>query len=698
MSEIRVLSKEVSELIAAGEVIDRPASVVKELLENAIDAGATVITVEIKNGGRTYMRVTDNGKGIAPEDLPTAFLRHATSKISQKDDLDSIMTLGFRGEALASICAVAKVDVLTKRRGDSYGTHYAIEGAVEKTSEQCGCPDGTTFVVRDIFYNVPARLKFLKKDSSEANHVADLVTKLTLSHPDISFKLIRDNKTEVLTAGDGKIYSAVYSVYGREFANSLIEVDHTWQGIHVFGFAVKPLEAKLNRKFQNFFVNRRFVRSKACAAALEEAYRNNIMVGKFPACVLYIDVPPNTIDVNVHPTKIEVRFSDEKLMHEAVYFAVKNALMEKDAPREMVLGGKKNFTEHELYDFPPEDNSVQLEFAVEEKAGLTEEIGQPDDAAVSAEEIPAAPQKHEPEKIQYSPIPEEVRPLPEPPEEKPFEPKISKVENIPIDEESRKAGEDLFLAELEKPAPAPKPQEKITVEEINKVMQEIPLPEAPDENDRSFKFISDRSFVRSVVQEVKRQPDKPKPVVVGELFKTYVVAQAGDEMLLMDKHAAHERYIFEKIKGDINELETQMLLEPVMVMLSYEEYDALAANVEKLGRLGFEIEPDVAPTVAVKGVPIILGSDKNPTEVVTALAKNFIQCKHDPQLDIFDDLYHSLACKAAIKANDDSTLIELQALLNAVYDNNETRYCPHGRPVLIKLTKKDIERQFRRLV
>ncbi|MBQ8967928.1 DNA mismatch repair endonuclease MutL [Ruminococcus sp.] len=708
MSEIRVLSKEVSELIAAGEVIDRPASVVKELLENAIDAGATVITVEIKNGGRTYMRVTDNGKGIAPDDLPTAFLRHATSKIAQKDDLDSIMTLGFRGEALASICAVAKVDVLTKRKGDSYGTHYAIEGAVETASEQCGCPDGTTFVVRDIFYNVPARLKFLKKDSSEANHVADLVTKLTLSHPDISFKLIRDNKTEILTAGDGKIYSAVYSVYGREFANSLIEVDYTWQGIHVYGHTVKPLESRLNRKFQNFFVNKRYVKSKACAAALEEAYRNNIMVGKFPACVLYIDVPPNTIDVNVHPTKIEVRFSDEKLMHEAVYFAVKNALMERDTPREMVLDKKKNFTEHELYDFPPEDNSVQLEFGVEEKAPAAQEIPAPADipAEASADSVPVetaeentapVPAEEYPPQLEAPPV-EEDRPLPEPPEQKAFAPRINWVANRPIDEESRKAGEDLFLAELEQPAPAPKPKEKITVEEINKVMQEMPLPEAPDENDHSFSYISDRSFIRSVVQEVKREPNKPKPVVVGELFKTYVVAQVGDEMLLMDKHAAHERYIFEKIKNDINELETQMLLEPVMVMLSYEEYDALSANLDKLSKLGFEVEPDVAPTVAVKGVPIILGDKENPTEVVTALAKNFIQCKHNPQLEIFDDLYHSLSCKAAIKANDDNSLVELQALLNAVYDNNDTRYCPHGRPVMIKLTKKDIERQFRRLV
>ena len=693
MSEIRVLSREVSELIAAGEVIDRPASVIKELLENAIDAGATVITVEIKNGGRTYMRVTDNGKGIAPDDLPIAFLRHATSKISQKDDLDSIMTLGFRGEALASICAVAKVDVMTKRREDSYGTHYAIEGAEEKISEQCGCPDGTTFIVRDIFYNVPARLKFLKKDSSEANHVADLVTKLTLSHPDISFKLIRDNKNEIITAGDGKIYSSVYSVYGREFANSLIEVDHIWQGIHVYGYTVKPLSAKPNRKFQNFFVNRRFVRSKACAAAIEEAYRNNIMVGKFPACVLYIDVPPNTIDVNVHPTKIEVRFSDEKLIHEAVFFAVKNALMEKDEPGELVLNDSRNFTDHELFDFPPEDKSVQLEFAVEEET-LPE-------ADKILNEMSAAGSENRSVNA-TEPVVDDERPLPEPPEKRPFEPKITKVENIPIDEDKRKSGEDLFLAELAEPSPVPVPkiQEKITVEEINKVLQEIPLPEVPaeEEKDDDFHYINDRSFIRSVVREVKKELEKPKPIVVGELFRTYVVAQVGDEMLLMDKHAAHERYIFEKIKNDISELETQMLLEPVMVMLSYDEFDALAANLDKLSRLGFEIEPDVAPTVAVKGVPIILGDSENPTDIVTELARNFIQCRNNPQLEIFDDLYHSIACKAAIKANDNNSTIELQALLNAVYGNENIRYCPHGRPVIITLSKKDIEKQFRRLV
>ncbi len=700
MSEIRVLSKEVSELIAAGEVIDRPASIIKELLENAIDAGANVITVEIKNGGRTYMRVTDNGKGIAPDDLPVAFLRHATSKIAVKRDLDSIMTLGFRGEALASICAVAKVDVLTKRLEDDYGTHYVIEGAQEKCCEQCGCPDGTTFVVRDIFYNVPARLKFLKKDSSEGNHVADLVTKLTVSHPEISFKFVRDNKVEILTAGDGKMYSAIYSVYGREFANSLISVDHEWKNIHISGYTVKPLSSKPNRKFQNFFVNKRYVKSKVCAAALEEAYRNSIMVGKFPACVLYIDIPPNTIDVNVHPTKIEVRFSDEKLIHEAVYFAVKNSLLKNDRPNEMQLEKPaRNFTDRELYDIPKEDKSVQMQFD-------TENVSEISDSLPPAAEVNIAKQEEVRKAAEEIPAPDV------PPQRKEYVPPVSTVKVVPVTEEEKKSGEDAFLASLEKTAeentapkteqaevPQKKVPEKLTVEEINRIVNEIPLPEEPEKDgEGDFHFIDQKSFAKkSVVREVRKEPEKSKPIVVGELFKTYVVAQAGDEMLLMDKHAAHERCIFERIKNNAEELETQMLLEPVMVMLSYDEFDALSANLDKIRTLGFEIEPDVAPTVAVKGVPIIL-NDENPTDIVTELAKNFIESKHDPQLEIFDDLYHSIACKAAIKANDDTSTLELQALLNMVYGNENIRYCPHGRPVLITLSKKDIEKQFRRVL
>ena len=653
MAHIEVLSKEVSELIAAGEVIDRPSSVIKELLENAIDASANVITVEIQNGGRTYLRVTDNGRGIEAGDIAKAFLRHATSKIITKEDLSHISTLGFRGEALASITAVSKVEVLTKLKSQTFGTHYIIEGGEEKLNEQSGCPDGSTFIVRDIFYNVPARLKFLKKDTSEGNYVADLVTKLALSHPEISFKFIRDNRPELITAGDGKLFSAINSVFGRQFAASLIPVDSTWNNIRVSGFTVRPLWAKPNRKFQNFFVNGRYVRSKTCCGALEEGYRNSIMVGKFPACVLNIEAAPEIIDVNVHPTKIEVRFSDDKMIYEAVYFAVKDALLKSDKPVEMQLDtNKKHFTEKELYSVSQKPQGEQLKFAVKEQ----------------------------------------------PVEKPPVKPEINIKIEKPIKQENPN-GEDLFLKSLNEgvppvpvqPAPVSFNAEKETPEDVKTVSQEI------EEQIGDFKYLSNASFERraEIVEESYKEP--VKPVVIGELFKTYIVAQAGDEMLLFDKHASHERYIFEKIKDQPNTLDTQMFLEPIYVLLSYDEFDALSTNVDKVNTLGFCIEPDVAPNVAVKGVPVILG-DENPTDIVTQLAKNFIDCKHNPQLEIFDELYHSIACKAAIKANDDSDILELQALVNNVYGNDDIRYCPHGRPVMIKLKKRDIEKQFRRII
>ena len=327
MPQINVLSKEISELIAAGEVIERPASVIKELVENSIDSGAKHITVEIKNGGATYMRVTDDGCGMSYDDVPKAFLRHATSKITSKSDLDRILTLGFRGEALASVSAVSRVELMTKQPGETFGTLYTIEGSEEVSHEKSGCPDGTTIIIRDLFYNVPARAKFLKKDVTEANAVSQIMQKITLSHPEVAFKMIRDNRMEFNSAGDGELYSAVHAVYGRDFARDLIPADYEYSGIHITGFVIKPLYSSANRSFQHFFVNGRYVRSRLCSAALENAYSNMIMTGKFPACVLMIDLPPAAMDVNIHPAKAEVRFTDEKTVSNAVYFAVKNALM-----------------------------------------------------------------------------------------------------------------------------------------------------------------------------------------------------------------------------------------------------------------------------------------------------------------------------------------------------------------------------------
>lgn len=649
MGKINLLDKEISELIAAGEVIDRPSAIVKELTENAIDSGAGLITVEIKNGGRTFIRVTDNGAGIAYEDVPTAFLRHATSKISSRADLDDIMTLGFRGEALASICAVAKVDVLTKRAEDALGCKYRICANVEEEYEQTGCPDGTTVIVRDIFYNVPARLKFLKKDVTEGNAIAAIVTKLALSHPDISFRFIRDNKNELLTAGDGKYMSAVYCVFGREFASTLVPVDYSYNGVKVTGFTCKPLMAKANHSFQNFFINKRYVKSLTCMHAVDEAYANQIMTGKVPSCVLYLEIQPQMVDVNVHPTKIEVRFTNEKLVYDSVYFAVKNALMAQDKENKMDISAaqpQKKFTQEQLHPMFKGDTAQQL--SLDNAAPQTQRV----ESVMPAEN----------RDIGYSP-------------------------NVELS--SRVI--------MQTPKPAPKSDEEFSG---NVILREETEPQS-----ESFKYINDSSFEkpRAVFDTDPTASDEDPqsttviPTVIGEVFKTYIIVQAGDDMYMIDKHAAHERFIFEKIKSDVKSLDTQLLLEPVMVQLSFEEYDAINNALDIVSRTGFLIEPDVAPTVAVKGVPVFL-SDIDPNDVVSEIAENLINSKNDPQLDILDELYHSVACKSAIKANDDSSFSELEVIVKAVFNNDNIRYCPHGRPVIIKLSKRDIEKQFKRIV
>ncbi len=654
MSKINVLSKEVSELIAAGEVIERPSSVIKELLENSIDSGANVITIEIKNGGRTYMRVTDNGCGISAEDIPTAFLRHATSKIFAKADLDKILTLGFRGEALASICAVSKTEVLSKVIDQDYGTHYVIEGSEEKINEKSGCPDGTTIVIRDIFYNVPARLKFLKKDVTEGNAVSGVVSKLALSHPEISFKFIRDNKTELVTAGDGKLFSAIYSVFGKAFANSLIPVDYSYNGITVKGYTVKPLEAKAKRTFQNFFINHRYVKSVTCMVSLEEAYKNQIMTGKFPACVLCLDIPPNLVDVNVHPAKIEVKFSNEKMIYESVYFAVKNALLQDSSPKELEFKSEKHFNENELHQFSRPDSGVQTVMTFSKDNTYT--VKKTDEILNNNAHIKT-----------YS------RPADE----------FNKVE-CPKPE---------YLTEFDK--------HDNNDNDISKLKPEEP------KNLDDYKFIDSSSFVKKEkisnlsetdrLEKEKSEFEESKPKVIGEIFNTYIVVEKDDDMYIFDKHAAHERYIFENIKNESSNLDSQMLFEPTEVLLSYEEYDAIISNLENAKKFGFIIEDAQAPSVKVIGVPVVI-EDTDPSDIITELAHNFLEHRQDPNLSLFDELYHSIACKAAIKGNIKSDNIELQSLIDRIFDDENIRYCPHGRPVFTKISKKEIEKQFKRIV
>ena len=648
MPKINVLTKEVAELIAAGEVIERPSSVIKELLENSIDSGANVITVEIKNGGRTYMRVTDNGCGINPEDIPTAFLRHATSKITSKDDLDKILTLGFRGEALASICAVSKTEVLSKVIDQEYGTHYVIEGSEAKVNEKSGCPNGTTIVIRDIFYNVPARLKFLKKDVTEGNAVSAVVSKLALSHPEISFKLIRDNKTELVTAGDGKLFSAIYSVFGKGFASSLIPVDYSYNGITVKGYTVKPLEAKAKRTFQNFFINNRYVKSVTCMVSLEEAYKNQIMTGKFPACVLCLDIPPDLVDVNVHPAKIEVKFSNEKMVYESVYFAVKNALLQDNSPKELELENKKHFSNSELHQLNETDRGVQTALNIKQESADS----------------------------------------------------VNKIEDFTVKTYS-KPDKDFYKVESPK---AEYSAEKDTYNKDNDISKLKPE-EPRDLND--FKFLDSSSFIKkepkseTVVTDnsdnVENEFSKSKPLAIGEIFNTYIIVEKDDEMYLFDKHAAHERYIFEKIKSETDNLDSQMLFEPAEVLLSYDEYDAVISNIETARQFGFILEDANAPSIKVLGVPVVI-EDTDPSDIVSELAHNFLEHKQNPNLSLFDELYHSIACKAAIKGNIKSDKLELQSLIDKIFGDENIRYCPHGRPVFTKISKREIEKQFKRIV
>ena len=655
MPKINVLTKEVAELIAAGEVIERPCSVIKEVIENAIDSGATSITAEMKNGGVSYMRVTDNGCGIAPEDVPVAFLRHATSKIRTKDDLNSIYTLGFRGEALASVAAVAKVEILTRQQGSDFGTHYVIEGTREKLCEQSGCPIGTTIIIRDIFYNVPARLKFLKKDVTEGNSISSVIQKIALSHPEISFKLIRDNRQDLYTPGDGDLYSAVYSVFGKAFANTLIPVNCAHNGVKVTGFISSPAYSRSNRAMQNFFVNSRYVKSMTCMAALEEAYRNSMMVGKFPACVLNVELPAELLDVNVHPAKVEVRFSDEKLVFDSIYFAVKNALMTLDKSKELVIGGApKSYEDYKRTVFEP----IKGEQTVLTDVKKSDFTGTSGNSASynTVKDVPKAVKPHTDESV------------------------IADIsdENEDIAYEKKACGSAAYKKE----------DTAVKADTLTELIGE-----------KEFKYISSDSFEKKEAAEIVEVEEK-KPFklnIIGEIFTTYILAQADDKLMIIDKHAAHERLLFEKIKAEQKNLDIQMFITPEEVILTYEEYDAVMSQPEVMERLGFLIREGDAPNVLVEGIPVYLDG-YCAADILPEIARNIIECKSDPQSTLLDDLFHSIACKSAIKAHDHSDIEELKALAERVYGNENVRYCPHGRPVMMTLSKRDLEKQFKRIV
>ncbi len=667
MPHITVLQKEISELIAAGEVIERPASVIKELVENAIDAGASHITVEIKRGGTTYMRIVDDGCGMAPEDVPTAFLRHATSKISTKEDLDRIGTLGFRGEALASIAAVAKVTVLTKRKSDAYGSSYTIAGSSEGTLEQTGCPDGTTLIIRDLFFNVPVRQKFMKRDVTEANAVSQIVQKIALSHPEIAFRMIRDNRTEFRTDGSGDLYGAIYAICGKEFAHDMIPVEYEDGMNHVTGYVGKPLYSRSNRTFQNFFINGRYVRSRACSVALENAYQNLIMVGKFPTCVLMLTVPPSQVDVNIHPAKAEVRFSNEKAVMDSLYFGVKNALMKNGL-----------IYEFQMERVPQKDWTA----LVEEPQQFTQPTLPELTAPVSA--IPEMPAEPEPEV--FLP-PESTLPAKTAPAES------SRQVVAPL--ATAAAAYTVRMPAESKPEPKP-PLELIRREPVSVPAQ----PAAPDAEESPYQFLSAKAFQRRPEPEQLPPPkaEAPEKVrVIGEIFQNYILAELDDRLLIFDKHAAHERVIFERLKSGASRQTSQMLLRESETLLSMDEFSAVQENLERLEAMGFQFDCSDPPRLRAKAVPSFV-LDLNIDEVVTEIAHNLALGKSDPQVHTFQDMLHTIACKSAIRSGDHSTLEELQQLAQEVWGNEAIRHCPHGRPVLFVIRKYDLEKQFRRRV
>ena len=635
MPKINVLSKNVAELIAAGEVVERPASVVKELVENSIDAGASSITVEIKGGGILFLRITDNGCGIDIEDVPTAFLRHATSKIKNETDLNAIGTLGFRGEALCAVAGVSRVEMLTCTENSISGTRYVIEGGEELAFEEAGCPKGTTIIVRDIFYNVPARMKFLKKDVTEGNAVAAVMERIALSHPEISFRFIRDSKSVFATLGDGNLKNAVYSVLGREFASNLIEVNGEADGIKVIGLTSKPINCRTSRSGQFFFLNSRFVKSGTVTAALEQAYKNTVMVGKFPCAVLNVSVPFGSVDVNVHPAKTEVRFSDERAVFNAVYYSVKNAITFSDTRPEATF----------------KSGAVQpfARMTAQEYKQTAKTVTKPR----SFEYVP--PAKKDETSFTFSDV---IK----------AEQQTVKIEMPEARVESQTEVKPKIQTEATQPA--------VVLEKAEAQNTAVKKSEAPE---------------TKTAEEIKPQKEVR---YIGEALKTYIIAECENEVYLIDKHAAHERINYERLKST-EEIAVQALLTPVAVTLPSDDYILITENADIISEAGFEIEDFGNNSVLVTAIPQMLtGLDVQ--TLVFDLAESLSETK-TAVLPVQERIFHTVACKAAIKAGYNTSAYELERLAKRVINDDSIMYCPHGRPVAIRLTKNEIEKQFGRI-
>lgn len=671
MPKIIQLSAHIANLIAAGEVVERPASVVKELLENAVDAGASKVTVEIRDGGMTFLRVTDNGCGMEAQDARTAFLRHATSKLRSANDLAAIGTMGFRGEALAAIASVSRIDLMTKTPGALSGVSLHLEAGQILEESEIGCPDGTTIIIRDLFYNTPARMKFMKSDTVEGGRVASAVQLQALAHPEVAITFLRDGKQVLSTPGTGGLQAAVYCVYGRECAQ-MAPVESRWENYSLSGYVSKPTDARPSRSLQTFFVNGRPVKSKLLTSALEEAYRNQLMVGKFPACVLHLTLPAGAVDVNVHPAKTEVKFLSEKAVFDCVHYGVLGALnKQQDRPQIQFKAPA----------------SVSPAPSAASGSGTAPSVSDARNPSAQAKSAGASGQKKDFFRTmsaeEYKVFSTAIAQAPQPKKEAAIAAamKLERSSNMPIRDFVMLPQ---IMAEPSKSAPeAPAPQKQVTKPAVpapapQTVADTAPAPESAEPEQISLPM-----------------PQAPSWRMVGELYRTYIIIEQGDNAFLIDKHAAHERILFEKLRACPEKISGQALLTPAAVRLNPSAASMLLANLDMLEELGFQAEEFGDGTLLVRQLPM----DLDPAELSDALetlADNLMNGRRESPDTVRDELLHTVACKAAIKAGWHSEEQELLAIATAVMEREDLKYCPHGRPICVTLSKKQLEKQFKR--
>ena len=713
MAVIHVLDKHTAELIAAGEVVERPASVVKELLENSIDAGATQVTVSIESGGVKLIEISDNGTGIEAEYISTAFIRHATSKIETPDDLTNIHTLGFRGEALASIASVARVELTTRTEVDEFATVYRIEGGEEVSREPGARAVGTTIRVKDLFYNTPARMKFLKKDSSEGTFVSDTVTHVALSHPEVSVKFIREGKLQYVTPGDGQLRGAVYAVLGREFSRDLIELKNQEGVYRITGLITPPKSCRASRSMQHFYINGRYVRNRTMMAGMEMAFKGTMMQGKFPGGILLLEMPADLVDVNVHPAKIEARFARENDVFDVVYHAVKLALAQPGTG-ERLFTFEADKEEEKAENSKKDTDIIKNDVKNNNFTGLSAIIrGQADPGVL--------PQQHwEPAKPAAAP----QQPAPVAAMQIPTAPSVPRWKGSAQNEDMLDPFVTLHSPKLET-TKAPEPFRAAASETQLDVEPEFgetklhspqdhmaawnPAQEAPKEEPESAPCAetepdapeaAEQETVLAEPEQMNFDPtaDQPEPLrYVGEVFRTYILAERGDELCLIDKHAAHERQLYEKLAANYGNVPSQMLLEPAAIDLAAEEKQALLDNIPLLENAGLEIADFGGNTVVLRAVPADV-EPQNAESLLVEIANKLLKGGHDALNEHTEWVLHSISCRAAIKAGDKSSPQELLALAEKILSGEVPPFCPHGRPCVLKLTRKELEKQFGRIV